>query len=168
MPEAEHITRGLHGRWHGLSGIASYPAHDDRRPSLSLADAPDGRLLLHCFAGCTFAAVMAALRSLGLVEGTGPELPSDPAELARQRAVEEADAAKREAQAFPLASTTISPSWCSEALHRPTAPNGLGDHLLATASASGLNCVLASRGERRADRVAASAGRGRDRARTRG
>ena len=35
------------GRW-----LARCPAHDDGRPSLSLREAGDGTLLVHCFAGC--------------------------------------------------------------------------------------------------------------------
>lgn len=99
MTEAEHITRALHGRWHGRYGTACCPAHGDRNPSLTLRSAPDGRLLAHCHAGCTFAAVLDGLRGLGLVAGTGPAVPPDPADLARRRAAEEAEAAKREAQA---------------------------------------------------------------------
>ena len=37
------------------------PAHEDRSPSLSLGDGRDGRVLLHCFAGCSFASIVAAL-----------------------------------------------------------------------------------------------------------
>lgn len=37
------------------------PAHDDRRPSLSVAEGDDGRAVLHCHAGCTAEAVVAAL-----------------------------------------------------------------------------------------------------------
>ena len=37
------------------------PAHDDRSPSLSIRDGHDGRVLLYCFAGCTFAQIVAAL-----------------------------------------------------------------------------------------------------------
>jgi hypothetical protein len=44
------------GQW-----VARCPAHDDREPSLSLAAGADGRLLAHCFAGCTFADVVHAL-----------------------------------------------------------------------------------------------------------
>ena len=32
--------------------IACCPAHDDREPSLAIALADDGRILLKCFAGC--------------------------------------------------------------------------------------------------------------------
>ena len=41
--------------------MACCPAHDDRNPSLSVRRAPDGRVLVHCFAGCTLDAVLAAL-----------------------------------------------------------------------------------------------------------
>lgn len=37
------------------------PAHDDRSPSLSVAEGDDGRVLIHCFAGCTAEQVTAAL-----------------------------------------------------------------------------------------------------------
>jgi hypothetical protein len=32
--------------------IACCPSHDDRNPSLAVKDLPDGRILIHCFAGC--------------------------------------------------------------------------------------------------------------------
>src|SRR5829696_346071 len=38
------------------------PAHDDSTPSLSLAEGQDGRALLNCHAGCTFEAILAALK----------------------------------------------------------------------------------------------------------
>lgn len=99
MTEAERITRALRGKWHGHYGTACCPAHGDRNPSLTLRSAAAGRLLAHCHAGCTFAAVLDALRGLGLVEGTGPARMPGPAELARRHAAEEAEAVKREAQA---------------------------------------------------------------------
>ena len=40
---------------------ARCPAHDDGGPSLSLCEGDDGRVLLHCFAGCSAASVMAAI-----------------------------------------------------------------------------------------------------------
>lgn len=42
-------------------GVTRCPAHEDRGPSLSWRLATDGRALLHCFAGCTFAEILAAV-----------------------------------------------------------------------------------------------------------
>lgn len=44
----------------GRGWIARCPAHEDRRASLSVAEGDDARVLLHCFAGCTAADVVAA------------------------------------------------------------------------------------------------------------
>jgi hypothetical protein len=40
---------------------AKCPAHADRSPSLSVRSLGDGRILLHCFAGCGADAVLGAL-----------------------------------------------------------------------------------------------------------
>ena len=37
------------------------PAHDDRGPSLSIRETEDGRVLLHCFAGCSVHDVLASV-----------------------------------------------------------------------------------------------------------
>lgn len=44
------------GQW-----SACCPAHEDRSPSLSVRQTPDGSILVHCFGGCGPAAVVAAL-----------------------------------------------------------------------------------------------------------
>jgi len=44
------------GRW-----IALCPAHEDRSPSFSVRETDDGRVLLHCFAGCANGDVLAAI-----------------------------------------------------------------------------------------------------------
>lgn len=44
------------GRW-----IACCPAHADHSPSLSICELGDGRILLHCFAGCQTHGVLAAI-----------------------------------------------------------------------------------------------------------
>ncbi|WP_297477415.1 hypothetical protein [Ferrovum sp.] len=44
------------GRW-----VAKCPAHDDTSPSLSIRELGDGRILLHCFAGCAATDVLAAI-----------------------------------------------------------------------------------------------------------
>ena len=61
MSAAQELTRTLRGSWHGHYGIAGCPAHDDKSPSLSIANGTNGRLLLKCHAGCSFDAVSAAL-----------------------------------------------------------------------------------------------------------
>jgi len=40
--------------------VALCPAHDDNRASLSIGEGNDGRVLLHCFAGCHVADIVAA------------------------------------------------------------------------------------------------------------
>lgn len=47
----------------GNSWVALCPAHDDHRPSLSVAEVDEGRCLLHCFAGCSIEAIV---KSIGL------------------------------------------------------------------------------------------------------
>lgn len=44
--------------------VACCPAHDDRSPSLAIKDNGDGRILVHCFAGCP---VEEVLGSVGMV-----------------------------------------------------------------------------------------------------
>jgi len=46
--------------------MVSCPAHDDRSPSLSVTIATHGKVLVHCFGGCSQAAVITALRERGL------------------------------------------------------------------------------------------------------
>jgi hypothetical protein len=65
---AEELTRALSGRWSGSGGTARCPGHDDHDPSLSVSDGQDGKLLIHCFAGCHQNTVWAALQARGLVE----------------------------------------------------------------------------------------------------
>jgi energy-coupling factor transporter ATP-binding protein EcfA2 len=45
----------------GDGWIACCPAHDDRSPSLSISEGTNGKLLLHCHAGCSFEEIIAAL-----------------------------------------------------------------------------------------------------------
>lgn len=42
-------------------GMTRCPNHEDRAPSLSWRLANDGRVLLHCFAGCEFGEIVAAV-----------------------------------------------------------------------------------------------------------
>jgi len=49
-------VRGRNGSW-----TACCPAHNDKGPSLAVRELPDGRVLLHCFAGCETELVLAAV-----------------------------------------------------------------------------------------------------------
>jgi len=42
--------------------FARCPAHDDTNPSLSIKVLDDGRVLLHCFAGCAIVDVLSAIQ----------------------------------------------------------------------------------------------------------
>jgi hypothetical protein len=65
MTNVQQIVDGLDGRRTRTGGIARCPAHHDRRPSLSICER-DGRVLVHCHAGCSQTDVIAALRDRGL------------------------------------------------------------------------------------------------------
>lgn len=62
---AEAVAKALGGRRAGAAWMARCPAHDDRAPSLSIADARDGKVLVRCHAGCDQRDVIAALRARG-------------------------------------------------------------------------------------------------------
>jgi hypothetical protein len=51
---------GVRGAGHGKY-VARCPAHNDKSPSLAIKNCDDGRLLLHCFAGCETEDVLSAV-----------------------------------------------------------------------------------------------------------
>lgn len=55
LARLDHV-RGTHDRW-----TACCPAHQDNNPSLSIRLLDDGRVLIHCHAGCGAAAVLDAV-----------------------------------------------------------------------------------------------------------
>ena len=71
MP-AVNIAKALDGHRAGRGWIARCPAHDDRHPSLSIADTKDGKVLVRCHAGCDQERIIAALRGRGLWAENGP------------------------------------------------------------------------------------------------
>lgn len=61
MTTLDSILRHLHGvRPNRGSWTALCPAHQDRNPSLSVRQ-ENGKILLHCFAGCSVEAICSAL-----------------------------------------------------------------------------------------------------------
>ena len=67
---------------------AHCPAHQDRSPSLSIRAGEDGRVLIHCFAGCPPFAIAAAL-GLSLRDLFAGTVPLSPGELSAHRVVRE-------------------------------------------------------------------------------
>ena len=55
LSRLEKVRPSAKGEW-----VACCPAHADRSPSLAVKQADDGRILVHCFAGCSFAEVVEA------------------------------------------------------------------------------------------------------------
>jgi 5S rRNA maturation endonuclease (ribonuclease M5) len=62
---ADTIVRALKARRSGSGWMAKCPAHDDNNPSLSIRDV-DGKVLLHCHAGCGQRELIAALTAQGI------------------------------------------------------------------------------------------------------
>lgn len=56
LQRLEKVKRTGRDKWQ-----ACCPAHDDKGPSLAIRELDDGRTLLHCFAGCGAAEVLAAI-----------------------------------------------------------------------------------------------------------
>jgi hypothetical protein len=57
----ENLVERLHAKRSGKGWIAKCPAHDDRKPSLSIDEGSDGRALIRCHAGCDNTAILASL-----------------------------------------------------------------------------------------------------------
>jgi putative DNA primase/helicase len=65
---AESLARLLHGRKVGSTWMGCCPSHDDRNPSLSIRQDDNGKVLLHCHAGCAQRDVIDSLKAHGLWE----------------------------------------------------------------------------------------------------
>ena len=70
---ARSITKSLGGHRHGSYGSARCSAHEDQNPSLSITER-NGKLLVHCFAGCSQQAVLKALRDRRLLPNLNTEM----------------------------------------------------------------------------------------------
>lgn len=49
-------VRGRNGNY-----VACCPAHDDKSPSMTIRETPDGKILMHCFSGCSIAEITGAI-----------------------------------------------------------------------------------------------------------
>ena len=65
------------------SWVACCPIHDDKNPSMTVREAENGKILIHCFAGCEINDILA---SIGLtIQDVMPD--SAPDELRRSRKI---------------------------------------------------------------------------------
>ena len=70
LERLDGVRQTIPGQW-----TAKCPAHEDRSPSLSIRELPDGKVLLHDFGGCDCGDVLAAI---GLeLSDLFPERPQD-------------------------------------------------------------------------------------------
>lgn len=67
----DEIAVSLKAKRRGNGYMALCPAHADRNPSLSLSEGSNGKILFHCFAGCSQEEVRERLIEMDLwfVEG---------------------------------------------------------------------------------------------------
>jgi hypothetical protein len=56
LSHLQGVRRTGDGRW-----LARCPSHEDKRPSLAVRELTDGRVLVHCFAGCGAGDVIGAV-----------------------------------------------------------------------------------------------------------
>ncbi|WP_222184656.1 DUF7146 domain-containing protein [Geminicoccus harenae] len=101
---AADIAHALGGRGTAKGWLCHCPAHRDRSPSLTVVDGDNGRPVFHCWAGCTFEEVRAALAAEGLWSDQAVSM--SPEEIERRRrereAREEAENKVREAEALAV------------------------------------------------------------------
>jgi hypothetical protein len=123
MP-AKTIAMTLGGRKAGGGWMACCPAHDDRKPSLSICDTDDAKVLVRCHAGCTQEQVIAALKSRGLWPDIGPRpVPQSTLRFAGECRPERDDTERTEAalavwqSAIPASGTLLERYLESRSLH---------------------------------------------------
>jgi putative DNA primase/helicase len=119
---AETLARALGGRKAGSGWVARCPAHDDRTPSLSLADGHDGCLLVKCWAGCSAHDVLSALRRCELIGANKLRGVID----ARGGSSDAVDRKKRALdlwnEAFPVSGTIAAQYLAARGLALPSLP----------------------------------------------
>jgi putative DNA primase/helicase len=104
---AQAIAKALGARRAGAAWMALCPAHEDREPSLSIANGDDGKVLLHCHAGCEQLRVIGALRARGLWDGGEQQSNNKVGSLSHAIGSRERDKARTQA-ALRLWGTTVA------------------------------------------------------------
>lgn len=67
MNNLQQIASALNGKKTGNGFTCCCPAHDDKNPSLSLWISKNDKLGAKCFAGCSYEAIISALKSKGFL-----------------------------------------------------------------------------------------------------
>jgi phage/plasmid primase-like uncharacterized protein len=107
-------------RWNGKdSFLACCVAHDDRNPSMSVREAPDGMILAHCHAGCPQDAVIEAL---GFAEHRDDYIP--PAPRKSRPAPDTSATEAKSKRAVEL--STPAPDNHAYLIKKAIQPNGIG------------------------------------------
>lgn len=101
----------------GSGWLARCPAHDDSGPSLSISETADGRVLLHCFAGCAFDSVRSALGLSRSDLGPPSTRPTDrKMRRQRERETDRAGSSFTAVQAQALWEAALAAAWSDERL----------------------------------------------------
>lgn len=86
MTDLDTLADALGGRPKPGGGyMAPCPAHEDDTPSLSIDQGDNGKILLHCFAGCTQEDVIESLKSRGIWKNDTGESVTNQDSLEQQR-----------------------------------------------------------------------------------
>jgi hypothetical protein len=107
---AEAIAKALGGRRAGGAWIARCPAHEDRKPSLSITEVKGGKVLVRCHAGCGQAAVIDALSSRDLWIENSPRRFTRSAPRVADAARQGRDDAQRSKAALAIWQSAIPPN----------------------------------------------------------
>jgi putative DNA primase/helicase len=102
------IAKALGGRKVGCGWMARCPAHHDRMPSLSICDADDGKVMVHCHAGCDQRRIIAVLRSLGMWQENGQRALECSAACERAERQPDYDDTNRKRSALALWRSSVS------------------------------------------------------------
>jgi len=84
---AEQLATSLNAKRHGRRWMALCPAHEEKTPSFSIQEGAQGRVLVHCFGGCSSVSVISALRRQGLWPDASPAAKQVAARKTRQQRV---------------------------------------------------------------------------------
>lgn len=104
-----HVRKTSRAQW-----VARCPSHDDRGPSLSIAETADGRVLVHCFSGCSALAVLEAL-NLDFADLAPERDPDDAGRANGWRGARAKDAEQRKDQLHPRTALTAIAADVTEA-----------------------------------------------------